>query len=191
MNTRTLGVLALAGAPGMALGLWIEQQYKPLADSWFTGVWGIIYITAWMCSMIALRRLKIAGSSRFGQGLVNLMLGTLTIANVSNVWQFVAPTNKSWVFWSLDMFWPLSNVLMLVYGIVVITANRVTGWKRLAPLFCGLWFPTAMATRLLPTSEYTGLFVLLHSTVAWGLLAFLVLTASPVQERAAQDVVPA
>lgn len=190
MNNRTLGVLALLGAPTMGLGIWLEQQYKPLSDSWFTGVWGLLYITAWMGSMVALRRMQATGTSRFGRALPLLMLGTLTIANVSNVWQVVAPTVKTQLFWSLDIFWPLSNVLMLVYGITVLTANRLPGWKRFVPLLCGLWLPAAMASKLLPPNDFSFLFVVLHSTLAWGLLAITVMTTDQTRQPTGYTAVP-
>ncbi|QJW90536.1 hypothetical protein HNV11_14690 [Spirosoma taeanense] len=185
MNNKTLGALALLGAPSMGLGIWVEQQDKSLADSWFTGVWGLIYITAWMCSMVALQRMKVAGNSRFGRVFPLVILGFLTIANLSNVWQLVAPTNKSTLFWRLDMFWPLSNVLMLIYGLTVIIANRLTGWQRFVPLLCGLWFPVAMATKLLPPNDFTFPFVVLHTIIAWSLLAVVVLKG-----REGKPVVP-
>ncbi|CCH54320.1 hypothetical protein BN8_03479 [Fibrisoma limi BUZ 3] len=176
MNNKTLGILAMLGAPFMAIGVYVESQYKPLADSWWTGAWGILYITAWMGSMIALIRLGVAGNSRFGRVFPLIVLGTLTIANVSNVWQLVAPAYKPALFWALDMGWPLSNVLMLVFGIAVIAAHRLTGWQRFVPLLCGLWLPMALTTKFWIPTELGFNLTSAYSAVAWALLALVVLT---------------
>ncbi|RIV18072.1 hypothetical protein DYU11_29385 [Fibrisoma montanum] len=176
MNNKTLGVLALLGAPSMAIGIYVEDQFKPLANSWWTGVWGIVYITAWMGSMVALNRIGATGSSRFGRTLPLIMLGTLAIANVSNGWQLVAPTFKPTLFWALDMCWPLSNVLMLIYGITVIVANRLPGWQRFVPLLCGLWLPMALTSKFWLPSELGFSLVTAYSAVAWSLLALVILT---------------
>jgi hypothetical protein len=49
MNNKTLGTCALIGAPAMFIGTLAEDAYPQLSDSWFTGVWGLLYITAFMC----------------------------------------------------------------------------------------------------------------------------------------------
>ncbi|GAB2588049.1 hypothetical protein [Spirosoma areae] len=177
MNNKTLGALALLGAPCLGLGMWAEQHEKSLADSWFTGVWGLIYITAWMGSIVALQRMGAAGTSRLGRVLPKIMLCTLTVANLSNVWQLIAPTHKSTLFWTLDICWPLSNVLMLIFGIAVVAANQLRGWKRFVPLLCGLWLPAALATKLIPPSDFSFPLISLHAAVAWSLLAVVVMTS--------------
>jgi hypothetical protein len=63
MNNKTLGTLALIGAPFLLIGFKAEQHYAFLADSWFTGAWGLVYITAWLCSVAALHRLGAAAKA--------------------------------------------------------------------------------------------------------------------------------
>ena len=176
MNNRTLGILALIGAPFLGLGMIVEQFYSLLHDSWFTGVWGLLHISAWLCSITALRRLAVTGQGQFGQGILRVITGTLVIANISNVYQLLLPGEKTVMFIILDAFWPLSNLIMLGVGIAVIVAKGLPGWRRYVPLAVGLWFPftvlcmgvTGSWAAATPASS-------LYSTVAWTVLAVVVL----------------
>ncbi|MDQ4140236.1 MAG: hypothetical protein M3142_06895 [Bacteroidota bacterium] len=89
MKNKTLGILALMGAPALLIGMHLEQTYKYLSDSWFTGVWGIIYISAWMASIIALRRIEATGKSRFGRIILRVITATLILADISNVYSLL------------------------------------------------------------------------------------------------------
>ena len=79
MTNKQLGIIAFCGAPAMFIGVNVENTFKQFEDSWFTGVWGIIYMTAWMCSLIALYRMGVAGEG-FGKWLIRIMFITITIA---------------------------------------------------------------------------------------------------------------
>jgi hypothetical protein len=175
MNNKTLGTLALIGAPFLLIGFKTEQHYAPLADSWFTGAWGIVYITAWLCSVLGLHRLGAAGQSRFGRILLPVVMGMLGLANVSNLYKLLLPDYQSPLFFAFDMFWPLSNLAMLVVGIAVIRAKVLTGWRRYVPLAVGLWFPLTMLGVALVgrTSPYL-FYVPYYSAIAWTLLALAV-----------------
>jgi hypothetical protein len=187
MNNKTLGTLALIGAPFLALGGCLEEFYKPLNDSRFTGIWGVIYISAWMCSMIALRRMQATGKSRFGRIQLIVILCTLVLANLSNLYQILFPGEKTQLFWALDIFWPFSNLIMLVVGITVAVTGGLPGWRRYVPLAVGLWLPLALLSLQwfgrIPSVLVAGS---LYSAVAWTLLALCVLTA-----RQSKPAVPA
>lgn len=182
MTTNQLCLVALLGAPFLCIGVYVEAYYAPLGNSWWTGVWGLLYITGWIASMEAMRRLNLAGTDRFGRSIVWVVLATLLIANVSNVWQAVAPTYKPVLFVALDMGWPVSNVLMLAVGVAVLRANRLRGWQRWVPLAVGLWLPLTMAVSQTPIVLHVSN---LYSAVAWSLLAVVLLreTARPVKNR--------
>lgn len=129
-----------------------------------------------MASLTALHRLRLAGTNRFGRGSVAAVLAVLVVANVSNVWQLVAPAYKPAFFWALDMAWPLSNVLMLAVGVAVLRAGRLTGGARWVPLAVGLWLPLSLALK----TTLVGLHVSnLYSAVAWMLLALVLRSKSP------------
>jgi hypothetical protein len=144
----------------------------------FYGTWGIIYITAWMCSIRGLQRLNATGRTKFGKVLLWIMMGALLLANLSNVYQIVAPGVKSALFLILDSFWPLSNLLMLVVGITVIVAKQLKGWRRFVPLLVGLWFPVlVVCMNIFGRAGISGTIAAVYSATAWSLLAISVLTA--------------
>lgn len=180
MNTNQLAIIALLGAPFLAIGVYVEAYYPAFGNSWWTGVWGLLYMTGWMAGMNVMRRLNLAGTDRFGKAIVRVVLGTLAVANVSNVWQFVAPTYKPTVFWLLDICWPLSNLLMLAVGVAVLRTKRLSGWQRWVPLVVGFWFPLTMAVSRTPIVLH---FSNLYSAITWALLAIVLLTASVRQQR--------
>ena len=184
MQNKILGILALVGAPWLYLGFSLENLYPHLKDGWFTGAWGLLYISGWFCSVVVLQRLGVTGNNWFGRNILRILMVTLVLANLSNLYQMVAP-DKSVFFFVLDAFWPLSNLVMLVVGITVIAAKKLDGWPRFVPLLMGLWFPLAMLTRLLPAGiNIPGSIVGLYSAVAWSLLAIVVLTTAPKEANA-------
>ncbi len=185
MNNKTLGTLALIGAPFMWLGMHLEGTYGNLSNSWFTGVWGLLFISGWFCSIIALRRMQATGQSKFGKGILSVIMGTLVLSNLSNVYQLLLPKDKSPLFIALDAFWPISNLIMLAVGIAVIASRGLSGWRCYVPLLVGCWFPLAMVSRVLLGNWLAGFPVVgLYSAVAWTLLAVVVLTS-----RSSQSVI--
>src|SRR5688572_10418846 len=175
MSNRFLGILALIGSPWLFIGMSLEQRIPRLSDSWFTGLWGLLFISGWICSVIALKRLKATGSSSFGKILLIVLLVTLSIANVSNLIQLIVEKDKPSYFMVLDMCWPLSNVIMFITGIMVIIANGLPAWKRWIPLATGLWFPLAMLSFLID-NKIVSLLIGIYSVIAWALLAIVMMT---------------
>jgi hypothetical protein len=160
----------------------MEQRMLYLSDSWFTGVWGILFISGWMCAAVALKRLRATGNTPYGKILLITLLIALSIANISNVIQIVVERNKPSYFMFLDLFWPLSNVIMLLVGIMVIIAKRLQDWKRYIPLATGLWFPLAMLSSFIGNRMVSFLFGGFYSVVAWTLLAFVIITVKKESE---------
>ena len=176
MSNQPLGILALIGSPWLFIGTYMEQRMPHLSDSWFTGVWGILFISGCMCAVIALKRLRAAGSSSFGKMLLLVLLVSLTIANVSNVIQIFVERDKPSYFMFFDVFWPLSNVIMLITGITVIVVKGLPGWKRYIPLATGMRFPLAMFSSFIDNGFLSFFFGGIYSALAWALLAIVVLT---------------
>ena len=176
MSNRLLGILALIGSPWLFIGTYLEQQMPLLSDSWFTGVWGIIFITGWTCAAIALKRLRATGTGSFGKVILLLLIFSLIIANISNVIQIFVEKDKPSYFIYFDLFWPLSNIIMLIAGITVIVTKGLPGWMRYMPLACGLWFPLAMLSSLTGNHILSFFFGGLYSVLAWALLAYGIIT---------------
>jgi hypothetical protein len=177
MNNKVLGSLALAGAPFFLLSSFLQPYFSFMHEKQFYGAWGIIYITAWMCSIRGLQRLNATGKTTFGKVILWIMMGALLLANLSNAYQLVAPGATSALFFILDAFWPLSNLSMLVVGITVAVAKRLKGWRRFVPLVVGLWFPVlVVCMNLFGRAGISGTIAGVYSAVAWSLLAIMVLT---------------
>ncbi|MEZ0608011.1 hypothetical protein ACAW74_05825 [Fibrella sp. WM1] len=185
MNTKLLGGFALLGAPCLAIGLSLESIFGNASRSPWMGLWGILYISGWMASLIALRDLGVFDARslqarRVGHTLARLILVTLTLANILNVWEMVAPTYKPTLFYIVDLGWPVSNLLMLPIGVAILMARQLYGWQRWAPLAVGCWLPIALLTKNIPDLRYLPL---VYSAVAWVLLAVVVLLESARQQR--------
>lgn len=176
MNIRTLGILALAGAPFFLLSSWLQPHFSFLHEKQFYGAWGIIYITAWMCSIRALQLLHATGTNLWGKAILWLQLGALLLANLSNLYQLIEPGAATPLFFFLDSFWPISNLLMLPVGITVIAAQKLTGWKRFIPLLVGLWFPVlVVCMNVFGRDGISGTIAGVYSAIAWSLLAIAIL----------------
>ena len=181
MHNRHLGILALIGALWLLIGPYVEQRIPGLSDSWFTGVWGILFISGWICSAIGLRRLRATGSTAFGKVVLGALIVFLAIADLSNVIQIVVERDKPSYFMFFDVFWPLSNITMLIVGIIVIVVKGLPGWKRYIPFATGLWFPLAMLS-LSVEDRFVSLFLGgIYSALAWGLLAVVIMTTQETQ----------
>jgi len=173
MTNKQLGTIALAGAPAMFIGVNIENTFSQFQDSWFTGVWGIVYITAWMCSLKVLQRMEVAGKG-FGKWLIRVMFFTLTVANISNVVQILTAKNDPWYFFYIDLFWPISHLLMLVLGNTSLFNRQLDKQSKII-LFCaGLWLPLALASMAIFGKTTAVVFYPgLYNAVMWGLMAFI------------------
>ena len=105
MSNRLLGILALIGSPWLFIGTYLEERMPHLSDSWFTGVWGILFISGWTCAAIALKRLKATGNSAFGKVILIILIISLCVANVSNVIQIFVEGDKPPYFIFFDLFY--------------------------------------------------------------------------------------
>ena len=86
-----------------------NQEYKHTSLS---GVFSLIYMIGWVCSIVVLRRIWATGHSRWGKFILNAQLFTLMMANAWNIYEIISPAANTTVYFILDMFWPLSQVVM-------------------------------------------------------------------------------
>lgn len=173
MTNKQLGLIALAGSPAMLIGVYVEQAFSQYKDSAFTGLWGVVYITAWMCSLLVLKRIK-AGGSGFGKWLIRIMFVTLTIANISNIVQIITPASDPWFFFYLDLFWPISHLLMFILGITCLFSNHLDKNSKIILAAAGLWLPIAISSMIIlgrttPVLFFGGL----YNAVMWAMMAYV------------------
>ncbi|HEV7332505.1 MAG TPA: hypothetical protein VGN63_15815 [Flavisolibacter sp.] len=176
MNNRTLATFALLGAPFLLVDS-MNNGLNPFQTSSVSGLLNLVYITAWMCSVVVLRRMGAFGESRFGRLLFIVQMLFLTLANCWNIYEFVQPHAGTTLYTILDLFWPLSNLCMLVTGITITVKGTLTGWQRYVPLVVGLWLPFGMVLwAVFSRTPEVILAVNVYSAVSWSLLAVAIMT---------------
>lgn len=174
-TNKFMGTCGMMAAPFLTF-LLLSGQAANADNTSIGGLFGLIYMLGWQCSIIGLIQLQAAGTRKKDNILFYIQLFLLTIANIWNIWVIIDPTNTSTFFFVLDLFWPLSNLFMLVLGIVIARKGILKGWRRYVVLGVGLWLPFALGTSLLLGRDshfayYPGA---LYSIVAWTLLGWMV-----------------
>ena len=170
------GIFGVFGAPFLFIDMWVGTKYPDFATStpWFSGFAGLLYITAWLLSIENLRRIFDNGRRDFGWYAIRMVLCTLIIADISNIWAIVS-TSKPLLFYILDAAWPISHLLMLPVAWVVIRSGIFRGYQQFLPLLMGLWFPVCL---LLGRNDYSLYFGGLYSTIVWSLFAIAIARAA-------------
>jgi hypothetical protein len=175
MKNKTLGIIGLFGAPFLLIGFTLEHIYPHLANSWFTGFWGLMYMIGWTSSIIGLQRMEATGNTTWGKAILWIVHVSLLLANVSNVIQLVTPHNKPDWFFYIDLFWPLSNILMLIVGIMCLSAKKIKIEQRYIPLVVGLWLPFSLPFWKINGSTSAMIISGIYSAIAWTLLASMLI----------------
>lgn len=174
MNTRLLGALGMIGSVGLLLeGLLTGFQQQ--ADSPLVGAVELLYIGGWMCSVAGLYRLNATGSRAAGKALLIIQLVGLALAAGFALFAFAPSASRDGLLYNLmDAAWPLSHLFMIVVGIAALRAKRLTGWRRIAPLLCGLALPLFMAATV-AAGEGAGRYLFpIFTLVAFALLGYAV-----------------
>lgn len=174
ISLKWLGMIGMIGAPG----LWIESSFYDSLHHQNTsigGVFDLLYMLGWICSIIGLLRLKAAGKKRVGAFILYTQIVLLAVANIWNVWEIIDPTSNHPLYRLLDMFWPISNMFMLVTGTAVVFGKTLHGYQRFVPLAVGLWIVVTGAAFTFIHNDHVGFYIMnIYSTLAWFLLGFIV-----------------
>lgn len=107
--------------------------------------------------------------------IFKIQLALLTIANILNIWNIISPGADSVFHTVMDMFWPLSNLFMLVTGIAWLCSGATKNWRRYVVLVVGLWLPfSILFVMLLGRKSLTLTFGSVYSIIAWSLMGYVV-----------------
>jgi hypothetical protein len=185
VDNRVLGTIAMICAPAM-LGFLLGGGENAL----ITGIASMVFMAGWICSNIGMQRMRATGTGAWGRAVLVIQLVGLVLAFVFGFIEATALLDEnSIVFVVTDLAWPLSMLWMLVVGITVIVAKRLSGWQRFVPVLCPFWLPLAALGSAI--GDEVGVVGLVYSAVLWFLLGYVVLRsdsrqAAPTPESAIQ-----
>ena len=177
INSRTLSTIAVLTAPFLCIELvYVDHTtaFTPVA----TGVLGLIYMIGWMSSVYLLKKLHehIPGSQYF----FGAQLVFLSLAQVWNILVIIQYEPSSPPYFITDVFWPISNVFMLVLGIAIIKWNVLKGFGKYATLLVGLWLPFSLIVIMFAELAVSRWISGIYSLAAWSLLA---LTLASIEQK--------
>lgn len=179
MNNRILGTIAMICAPAMLIDTLIfrgEQNTVSIA------ITGAIFMAGWICSNIGMQRMQAAGTGKWGRAVLMIQLGGLVLAfslvffEMLDVAGLIAGDNIIYI--AVDAFWPLSMLWMLVVGVSVIVAKRLSGWQRFIPVLCPLWLLVAIPGSIALGQVGANLAGFGYAAVLWLLLGYIVRESS-------------
>ena len=163
LSTPALGLVAMAASPFLFFELLLNDK----GNTSLSGVCDLIYMTGWMCTIVGLLRIKATGSLKKNKTILYLQLGTLTVAQIWNVWTIADPQNTNSIYAIIDFFWPLSNITLLIVGIVIAKKNILCRRQRFTILIAGLWLPFTIVVSLLTGPGTVGIIISgIYSTIA-------------------------
>lgn len=132
--------------------------FGEIPSNYVTGIMGLIFLLGWMCSVIGIRLTRATGDTVTGKILFLIQLIGLLLAGTQQVQEiiFERPEANGLVFIIADMAWPLSMLLMLVVGVVILRAGIWRGWRKWSALLCGLALPISIAVSVASRREFGG-----------------------------------
>ena len=185
MRTRTLGIIGIICSPFLALQLNMFGLYDKAEATSLGGVFSLIYMVGFFCSILGLYRINAAGT-KMGRTILQIQMVLLTIGNLWNIYSIIDPKCDTLFFHITDLIgWPLDNFFMLATGIAIVSAKRLQGWMRYVPLFVGFWFPITIPLMFFVLgSSSSELFIISsYSIVGWSLLGLTVYLSAGKEER--------
>ena len=183
MNYRLAGIIAIFGAPFLFLDFLMYNMDGKNESASLSGVFNMIYITAWMISIVGLWKAKATGYNKWSKIVLIIQLAFLSLANCWNIYVIMNPGAETVLYRVLDLFWPISNLWMLATGITIVVAKVLMGWMRYVPLIVGLWLPLNLAfmSAMMGQTNLGMIVGGVYSALAWSLLGLVIFK----QERSA------
>lgn len=173
MNERMLGTIAMICAPALLIeGLLLQGGENAL----ITGIASMVFMAGWICSNTGMRRMRAAGAGKWGRAVLLIQLFGLVLAFMFGLFEATGVLGReSIVFNITDTAWPLSMLWMLVVGITVIKANRLSGWQRFVPVLCPFWLLLAILGSITFGDITGGIMGTGFAALLWALLGYGVL----------------
>lgn len=186
MNYRILGIIAMICAPALLVEGLLRQGEE---NALITGVASMIFMAGWICSNTGMRQMQATGTGGWGRAVLLIQLVGLVLAFMFGFFEATGLLGRESIIFNVtDVAWPLSMLWMLVVGITVIRANRLSGWQRFVPLLCPFWLLIAILGSMALGDMAGGLLGFGYAAVLWVLLGYIVFES---RERAGATAAPA
>ena len=172
MNDRILGTIAMVCAPALLVEELLRQGQE---NALITGIASMVFMAGWICANMGMRRMRAAGTGKWGRAVLLIQLVGLVLAFMFGFFEATGLLGRESIIFNItDAAWPLSMLWMLVVGITVIRANRLSGWQRFVPLLCPFWLLIAIVGSIALGDTAGGLLGLGYAAVLWILLGYIV-----------------
>jgi len=140
-----------------------------------TGIASMVFMAGWICSNMGMRNMQATGTSVWGRAVLLVQLVGLVLAFMFGFFEATGLLGRGSIIFNItDAAWPLSMLWMLVVGIAVIRANRLSGWQRFVPLLCPFWLLIAIIGSLAFGDTAGGFVGFGYAAVLWVLLGYIV-----------------
>jgi hypothetical protein len=181
MNNWLLGTIAIICAPALLIE---ELLLRGQENAPITGIASMLFMAGWICSNIGMWRMRTTGTGKWGRAVLLVQLVGLVLAFMFGLFEATGLLDReSIVFNVTDAAWPLSMLWMIVVGVTVIVANRLSGWQRFVPLLCPLWLPIAITLSIALGDTVGGIVGFGYAAVLWALLGYVVVRSDSPQHR--------
>jgi hypothetical protein len=144
---------------------------------------GLLFAIGWFSSVLGLARLGAVGTNKVARGVLMVEIVGAALASVFQVYEFFSPGSDSVLYTITDIAWPLSMVLLLVTGIIMVRARVFEGWLRFTPLIAALWLPLAVVELVIVGKEVGAAIGGLHTALGWFLMGYAVRSGGRLAER--------
>ena len=172
MNDRILGIIAMVCAPALLVeGLLVQGQENAV----ITGVASMVFMAGWVGSNVGMQRMRASGTGKWGRAVLLIQLIGLVLAFMFGFFEATGLLGRESIIFNItDAAWPLSMLWMLVVGITVIRANRLSGWQRFVPVLCPFWLLIAIVGSMAFGDTVGGFLGFGYAAVLWVLLGYIV-----------------
>ena len=173
MNNRLLGTITIIiCAPALLIE---EPLLRGQDNAPITGIASMLFMAGWICSNIGMWRMRATGTGKWGRAVLLVQLVVLVLAFMFGLLEATGLLGReSIVFNVTDATWPLSMLWIIVVGVTVIAAKRLSGWQRFVPLLCPLWLPMAIILSITFGDMVGGIVGFGYAAVLWALLGYVV-----------------
>jgi hypothetical protein len=189
LNNRVLGTFTMISASALLIEVLLlrGQENAPI-----TGIASMVFMAGWICSNLGMWRLRATGTGNWGRAVLLIQLVGLVLAFMFGFFEATRLLGReSIVFNVTDAAWPLSMLWMLVVGVTVIVAKRLSGWQRFVPLLCPFWLPISIILSIAFGDTVGDIVGFGYAAVLWALLGYIVVRSdsrqlAPTAESAVQ-----